>query len=206
MLPRCLKKPLLVSVLAIIILFIIAIIICSKANCNTCNNKPQEQAIKTIQTEIEIIEQKEAQENMESQMDSKVKADVIEVQEADKIVVIRENFVNNGIVSEEFITKNSIFFDKSSSKITKKAKDKLDSIKNKILDSKLIIITGHACDLGNAEYNNTLIQKRMNNVINFIKKNNPNVEILYSNNGQTKTIKAKQERKQERRVDIYLYQ
>lgn len=200
--PACIKRPLLIFIAIIILLLILAFAFCS-AN----KSKVREEVAITppiVQEEI-IIEE----------VTPEVEIEVVEeiVEEIDELDAIKKDFIDNGIISNKFTKNESIFFDKSHSVASKQELDKLDKdSKDSINSARLAIISGHACDLGNKNFNDALIQKRVDSIIKNIKAKNPSIEILFSNEGQAKAPpknineKSKEkQRKEERRVDIYLY-
>lgn len=196
--PACIKRPLLVFIAIIILLFILAFVF-----CHSNKNKVKEEAAITppiVQEEV-IIEE----------ITPEVEVEVVE--EIDELDAIKKDFINNGIISNKFTKNESIFFDKSHSVASKQELNKIDKdSKDSINNARLAIISGHACDLGNKKFNDALIQKRVDFIIKNIKEKNPSIEILFSNEGQAKAPpknineKSKEkQRKEERRVDIYLY-
>lgn len=196
--PACIKRPLLIFIAIIILLLILAFAFCS-AN----KSKVREEVAITppiVQEEI-IIEE----------VTPEVEIEVVE--EIDELDAIKKDFIDNGIISNKFTKNESIFFDKSHSVASKQELNKLDKdSKDSINSARLAIISGHACDLGNKNFNDALIQKRVDFIIKNIKEKNPSIEILFSNEGQAKAPpknineKSKEkQRKEERRVDIYLY-
>lgn len=196
--PACIKRPLLIFIAIIILLLILAFAFCS-AN----KSKVKEEVAITppiVQEEI-IIEE----------VTPEVEIEVVE--EIDELDAIKKDFIDNGIISNKFTKNESIFFDKSHSVASKQELNKLDKdSKDSINSARLAIISGHACDLGNKNFNDALIQKRVDFIIKNIKAKNPSIEILFSNEGQAKAPpknineKSKEkQRKEERRVDIYLY-
>ncbi|RDU65188.1 OmpA family protein [Helicobacter sp. MIT 14-3879] len=192
--PKCLTKPIILFIIVIVVLFIISLVLCS--SCRVVEVKSPE--LITIQKEI-IIEPETTIQKVEAIATPELK--VVEPV-VDIIETIKSEFLNNGIIDDSFILKDSIFFNKNSSFMTQKeSSDLINTIKDKINSAKLIILTGHACDLGNATYNKSLIEKRINRVVEVVKKQNPNIEIITSNDGQTISTK----REKERRVDIYFY-
>lgn len=196
--PACIKRPLLVFIAIIILLFILAFVF-----CHSNKNKVKEEAAITppiVQEEV-IIEE----------ITPEVEVEVVE--EIDELDAIKKDFINNGIISNKFTKNESIFFDKSHSVASKQELNKIDKdSKDSINNARLAIISGHACDLGNKKFNDALIQKRVDFIIKNIKEKNPSIEILFANEGQAKAPpknineKSKEkQRKEERRVDIYLY-
>lgn len=196
--PACIKRPLLVFIAIIILLFILAFVF-----CHSNKNKVKEEVAITppiVQEEV-IIEE----------ITPEVEVEVVE--EIDELDAIKKDFINNGIISNKFTKNESIFFDKSHSVASKQELNKIDKdSKDSINNARLAIISGHACDLGNKKFNDALIQKRVDFIIKNIKEKNPSIEILFSNEGQAKAPpknineKSKEkQRKEERRVDIYLY-
>lgn len=196
--PACIKRPLLVFIAIIILLLILAFVF-----CHSNKNKVKEEVAITppiVQEEV-IIEE----------ITPEVEVEVVE--EIDELDAIKKDFINNGIISNKFTKNESIFFDKSHSVASKQELNKIDKdSKDSINNARLAIISGHACDLGNKKFNDALIQKRVDFIIKNIKEKNPSIEILFSNEGQAKAPpknineKSKEkQRKEERRVDIYLY-
>lgn len=187
---RCFKRPLIIFVAIVVLLLILAIIFCLFAKDGKCCAN-------------EVASPKE--HNI-------VKEKVVPKQEkVDYLVEVKRKFIKEGVVSSGFTTKEQIFFAKSSSKANDEAMKAFhQATKDNIGNARLVIISGHACDLGKKSFNDILIQKRINFAINDIKSRNPAIEILFSNEGQTKINHANNadielERKQERRVDIYFY-
>lgn len=190
--PKCLRKPFIFFVLIVIILFIIAFAFCS-------SSKPLDIKSSNIATlqKPQTIKSPSIKET-----ESSIEQNIKEEPKADSIALIKEAFLKDGSIDSGFSLKDSIYFDKNSSSIAKKInKDFSNAIQDEVNAAKLVIITGHACDLGNVKYNKFLIEKRINSVLKIIKSRNPNIEIITSNDGQTKSIK----REKERRVDIYFY-
>lgn len=194
--PKCLTKPFIFFALIVIILFIIAFAFCSsckpvevKSPDISALQKPQiiqSPSIKEVEPIIELKKEEPKQEEPK----------------VDNIVLIKEAFLKDGSIDNGFSLKDSVFFDKNSSFMTKKGKQNFNNaIQDEVNSAKLAIITGHACDLGNAKYNKFLIEKRINRIAKVLKDKNPNIEIITSNDGQVKSAK----REKERRVDVYLY-
>lgn len=204
MCPACIKRPLMIFIAIVIVLLILAFVFCS--SCKSC--KAQEEVVITpiIQEEVIIKE-------VEPMVVEPEVAEPTEPQ-VDELSMIQQDFIDNGVISDKFIEHNSVFFNKNRANATDKEMDKFSkNTMDSMNSSRLAIIVGHACDLGDKEYNDNLIQKRMNFIINTIKSKNPSIEILFSNEGQAKsppndTTKQDREkqRQEERRVDVYFYQ
>lgn len=195
--PKYLIKPLIFFVLIVIVLFIIAFALCS--SCKPVEVKSP--SISVLQ-KPDIIQSPSIKEVELIQIEPIKQEEVKQEPKADNIILIKEMFLKDGSINNGFSLKDSVFFDKNSSFMTKKAsKDFNNATRDEVNSAKLIIITGHACDLGNAEYNKLLIEKRINSIAKVLKSKNPNIEIITSNDGQTKSIR----REKERRVDVYFY-
>ncbi|RAX55272.1 hypothetical protein CCY99_00805 [Helicobacter sp. 16-1353] len=192
--PACIKRPLIIFIAIIILLLILAFVFCS--TCRSCNVVEEEVVITPIIQEEIIIEEIPAQ-----------------VEVVDELIAIKKDFIENGIISNKFMQNSSVFFDRNRSNINKEKINEFNAdSRDSINTARLAIIVGHACDLGNKDYNNNLIQKRINFIVNDIKDKNPSMEILFSNEGQAKAPprdidkkSREMQRKEERRVDVYFY-
>ncbi len=187
--PSCIKRPLITFIAIVVVLLIIAFSCCASGICKPAVSSNNIVSETLITPEPEII---------------------IDIVQPDYLAIVRQDFIDNGNISNQFTTKASVFFDINKFTVTKAISSNFNNtIKDEIDNARLVIISGHACDLGNAEYNKKLIQKRINFVIDNIKSKNPAIEILFSNDGQSKApasgSKIELQRKEERRVDVYFY-
>lgn len=197
--PSSIKRPLIIFVTIIILLIAIAILFCRLSKQNVKQTLPIEP--------VEVIIQENKPLAIETSPEIKEEVVVKEIKpEVNRLILIKKDFIDKGIISNNFTNKSQIFFDKN--KYKTKTNEFNKNFNKEIEDSELIIITGYACDLGSEEFNNKLIQKRINFILNNIKNINPSVEIIFSNEGQIKTLgknKTEKERRKERRIDMYFY-
>ena len=110
-------------------------------------------------------------------------------------------------IDENYKLKESLFFDMDSSILRKtQQEDFTINLKENVREAKLAIIFGYGCDLGGEEYNLYLIDKRINRVVEMLKRQYPNMQILTSNEGKAKSVADDEKTREfERRVDIYFY-
>lgn len=130
----------------------------------------------------------------------------------DNIKKIKKNFIDDGVIDSKYSFKHSIYFLINQKDINKSMLNIIESSTKDNLDSRLAIVSGYACDLGEVHYNKRLIQDRINSVINVMRKINPSLDIIVANNGKADSIayikdakKRAEKRAKERRVDIYFY-
>lgn len=187
MYPKCLVKPFLLFLLLVVLLFVLVFIFCD-------HFKDKENVIK-VEEITELVKNDSPAE--------------VKKAEVDYLIKVVNDFKNAQIISNEFSKKDSIFFNRNTNLNTN---DIIETNRDFIKDARLVILSGSACDLGNKEYNEKLIQKRIDKTISLIKSINPNIEVLYINNGQNLDIsqikdkhEAQDKRKQARRVDVYMY-
>lgn len=189
MFPKCLVKPLLAFILLIVILFILAFttcfFTCNKSADSTCKKDCIKEEITIVAPEPEIVEPE---------------PEVIAPEPVENALEKIKNDFNNGIIADGYTHKISVFFDRNSAFMTQDSSVEFENIKNQAADSKLVLINGFACDLGNAEYNKALIQKRIESVVIGFGRDF-GAEIYSSNDGQI----AGDDKAQNRRVDIYFY-
>lgn len=190
--PKCLRKPFILFILLIIVLFIIAFVFCS-----SCRR------VEVKSPDISALQKPNLPQAPMIKEPEPVKVEPTKEAKVDNIELIKEAFLKDGTIDSSFSLKDSVFFDKNSSSISKNANKKFEkAIQDEVNSAKLVIVVGHACDLGSVAYNRDLIQKRINSVMNVISAKNPNIDIVAYNAGQ---IKNPLERTKDRRVDIYFY-
>lgn len=208
--PKCLHRPLIISIIVIIALFITAFAWCAVGD-SCC--KPTKRADSTPIVEIapsadSAPSAEIAPQTPEIPQDSAKVADLVESTESLDLEAVKKDFMDNGAIPPHFAQSHKILFALDSASADNATMDAFHNATSAVLaTSKLVIIAGHACDLGGKRYNDNLIARRINFTINYIKRQNPRIEILFSNEGQAQNSAnlSEEERKMERRVDVYFY-
>lgn len=200
--PKCLTMPFVMFGVVVIVLFFVVILICKGGVADCCKNN-----IKSIAT-TQIKQNDDLPKDTEKIRDDKISSMTnLRYSKPKSWQIAQEQFEHYGNIYESYKIKESLFFDKNSSFLGKaKQSDFTINLRENVGDVKLAIIFGYGCDLGGEEYNIYLIDKRINRVVEMIKRQYPNIQILTSNEGRAKSVADDEKTREfERRVDIYLY-
>ncbi len=203
--PKCLTMPFVVFVVIVIVLFFVAMAICKGGVPDCCKNGIQSTQIAQIKPKQNDDLPKDVEKIRDDKIGTTTSLGHSKPKEPWQIA--QERFLQYNTIDENYKLKESLFFDKNSSFLgSGKKEDFTINLKEKVREAKLAIIFGYGCDLGGEEYNIYLIDKRINRVVEMIKRQYPNMQILTSNEGKAKSVADDEKTREfERRVDIYFY-
>ena len=203
--PKCLTAPFVAFAMIVITLFFVAILLCRGGVADCCKNTAK--SVEMAQTAPK--QDNDLPKDTEKISDDKVGTTTMLGTQKPKESwqIAQERFTQYNEIAEGYTKKETLFFDVGSSFLDKTQNDAFARNLNENLDNaKLAIIFGYGCDLGDEEYNIFLIDRRINRVVEILKKQYPNMKILSSNEGKAKSIADDEKtREAERRVDIYFY-